>query len=106
MLKRFLFGFITILLVFTTTGSIWSHILHDEDDAIELNAEKEVDGEKGEKEAEKELDSWDDHFASNDAYTIPELYCGFQKVGSSTFAPVTETNNKLYLLYHSFKVDC
>ena len=106
MLKRKLHIILAILLVFTTTGSIWSQILTDKDDPIEISIEKEADGEKSEKETEKELDEWDDDLVSQAYNIVPELYCGFQKVGSSSYAVISKNSQKLYILFHKLKLDC
>lgn len=106
MLKRKLHIILAILLVFTTTGSIWGQLLADKDDPIEISTEKETDGEKSEKETEKELDEWDDDLVSEVIDFVPDIYCGFQKVGSSSYAVISKDSQKLYILLQRLKLDC
>lgn len=106
MFKRSLHIIIAGLLVFTTTASVWEHLLSNSDDPIEISFEYETDAEKGEKESKKEVDSWDDDLTTEAANIHPELYSGFQKVGSSTFAPIGGADKKLYLLFQRLKLDC
>ncbi|WP_370089385.1 hypothetical protein [Ekhidna sp.] len=105
MLKRSLHIIIALLLVFTTTASIWEQLIADQD-SVEISFEYETDAEKGEKESKKEVDSWDDDLTTEAANIHPELYSGFQKVGSSTFAPIGGADKKLYLLFQRLKLDC
>ena len=105
MLKRSLHIIIALLLVFTTTASIWEQLLADQD-SIEISFEYETDAEKGEKESKKEVDSWDDDLTTEAGNIHPELYSGFQKIGSSTFAPISGADKKLYLLFQRLKLDC
>ena len=90
----------------TTTASLWSQLISDNEDAIEITSESEKDGEKNEKEKEKELDEWDDDFLSENASSGSGVNCGLQKVGSSSYAPANEPTKKLYLLFHHLKLDC
>jgi len=95
---------ISMLLVLTTTASIWDHLIADVEDPIEIS--KEADGEKGEKESEKELDDWDDDLSHEASHKVTTLYSGLQKTGSSSFTPVGEVTTRLYIQYHRLKVDC
>ncbi|MEQ9467587.1 MAG: hypothetical protein RLN88_09255 [Ekhidna sp.] len=106
MLKRNLHIILALALVFTTTGTIWSQLLADIEDPIEISTEKEADGEKSEKETEKELDGWDDDLVSEAYNIVPDLNCGFQKVGSSSYAVIKKDSEKLYILYQKLKLDC
>ena len=106
MLKRRLHIILALLLVFTTTGTIWGQLLADTEDPIEISTEKEIDGEKSEKEAEKELDGWDDDVVSEGFDLVLEVYCGIQKVGSSSYAVITKDTQKLYILLRRLKLDC
>ncbi|MEP0984388.1 hypothetical protein [Ekhidna sp.] len=104
MLKRILHIAFAFILIVTTTNSIWSHLIEDDNNPIELRAES--DAEKGEKEGKKEIEEWDDDFAHETGDITPTLYCGLQKVGSNSFAHSTEHSHKLYILYSRLKLDC
>ncbi len=108
MIKKNLYIVVSMLLVFTTTTSIWSHFLADDGDAIEVSSETESEkGEKELKETEKELDRLDkDSLGSSPFEIVLELIYGLQKVGSSTFAQFDENHLGFYILYSSLKIAC
>lgn len=106
MLKRVFHILFVLALVFTTTASIWKHLIADQDDAIELSSETELDGEKSEKESKKESEEWNNDLHFSTASILPELFCGFQKAGSSSFVLISKHSQKLYLLFSRFKLDC
>lgn len=106
MLIRVFHIIFALSLVFTTTASIWKHLIADHDDAIELSSETETDGEKSEKETKKETEEWDDDLHFSSSSILPELFCGFQKAGSSSFVPTSIHFRKLYLLFHRLKLAC
>jgi len=105
-IKKHLHIFFSLLLVLTTTTSIWSHLLAHEDDPIEVQTEKETDSEEKEKEKEKELDDLEDdliHSSSGISHSIRSSD-GFL-TSRSTDADL-KSERKLYLLYHHLKIDC
>ncbi|WP_420577478.1 hypothetical protein [Ekhidna sp.] len=104
LLRKILHIAFACILIFTTTASIWSHLIEDQDDPIELRTE--TDSEKGEKEGKKGLEEWDDDFASEVADITPSINGGFQKTGSSSFCPTEGASSKLYILYSRLKLDC
>lgn len=106
MLKRSLHIIFAVLLVFTTTASIWEHLISNTDDPIEISFEYETDAEKSEKESKKELNDWNDDLVAELESINAKVFSGLQKVGSSSFAPLDEAPKKLYILLHRLKLDC
>ena len=107
MLKSNLRLLICLSLVLTTTASVWSHLLTDDGDPIEVSYETESEkGEKELKESEKEFDSFDGYIPTIGFECLPELFAGFQKVGSSSFAPVSKKSIGFYILYRNLKIAC
>ena len=104
MLGRLLHIAFAFTLIVTTTNSIWSHLIEDDYDPIEIPAES--DAEKGEKEGKKEIEEWDDDFVHETGDITPTIYFGLQKIGTNSFAPSAESSHKLYILYNRLKLDC
>lgn len=104
-MKRTLHLFLVVVLVFTTTGSIWQHLLDQVDDPIELSSEQETDQEKSEKENKTESGG-DDHLTSEGYTFAPEVALEQQNKISSYLTPVSKDSDRLYILLHRLKVDC
>lgn len=106
MFKKFFHIVVSMALVFSTTASIWEHLLSDVDDPIELSSESESESEKDEKENKKESEEGDDSFAIEAYNFTADLFSGFQKIGSCSFAPLSGDSEKLYILFQRLKLDC
>lgn len=106
MLKRGFHIIFALLLVFTTTTSIWGNLIADEDDPIEVKTEKESDTEESEKKKEKEQEDNDDdlfhtHFFESSSQ---RSYSGLILLRESEFPG--QADKKLYILYQHLKLDC
>lgn len=104
MLKRSLHILISLVLVLTTTNTLWSHLLDGIDDAVEISSETEKESEKDEKE--KELDEWDDDKLSENSHlqtSRVEDVLNNTHISDCAFGGTT---SKLYILLHRLKIDC
>lgn len=106
MLKRFFHILIAVSLVFTTTASIWQHLLDHVDDPIELATENETDSEKNEKENKTETEGGDDHLNSELFDLTPQILQEQKFTTTYYLEPETKDADRLYILFQRLKVDC
>lgn len=105
MLQKQLFLAISLILVITTTQSVWSDYVSDFD-GIEISEKLEKDvEEKSEKESEDKIDDGDD-FVHSLSHVVAPLSSGYLKLGSATLVPTSLLPRKLYLIHSQLKVHC
>ncbi|WP_462251864.1 hypothetical protein [Ekhidna sp.] len=104
MLKKNLHILIALLLIATTSSSVWGQYVVEKE-GIEISEQFEKDAEKGEKELEDKFDGWDSENANTASITL-DLFSGFIKSSSSTFIPTSLQPKKLFIEYHRLKIHC
>lgn len=96
----------SLLLVFTTTNSVWSQFIDNEDDPIEVQAEEENNSEKREKEKDNKFDDPVDGFANGNGERTPLINGRSNKTNSTSFVQFNLKPNRLYIEFQHLKLDC
>lgn len=104
MLKKNFHILIALLLVATTSSSVWGQYVVEKE-GVEISEQFEKDAEKGEKELEDKFDEWDSDHESSPPVII-DLFSGFIKSSSSTYVPSSLLPKKLFIEYHRLKIHC
>lgn len=104
MLKKKLHILIALLLVITTSSSVWGQYIVEKD-SVEISEQFEKDAENSEKELKEKFDGLDSYAEIPSTFNT-ELFSGFFKSSSSTYIPLTLLPKKLFIVYGQLKVHC
>ncbi len=94
---------ISILLIFTTTVSIWNHLLLKSLDPIEISKELEV--KENEKEIERDFDDLNNPLAIKDKNILYDFF-NHLKAGHLNLTLLLQNHTKLYVLFQQLKIHC